>query len=72
MSVRTWDAGSMTQNMALFIMMLFFGLLVLLGIATTGQWDLSTVFGIVFIICVLSSWVTFFMQSPGAKVHKKV
>jgi hypothetical protein len=60
MSVRTWDAGS-NQNAALFIMMLFWALLILLVVAQTNwQWNLPTIFGLIFIIGVLDTWIISF------------
>jgi hypothetical protein len=69
MSVRTWNAGN-GQNWALFVMMIFWTLLILLGIVQS-DWQLgpAAVFGLVFVICILYSWVWFFMhpKKPQSK-----
>jgi hypothetical protein len=63
MSTRTWNAG-FGQNLALFIMMLFWMLLILLAIIQTNwNWNFGTVVGLIFVICVSYGWVLFFMRS---------
>jgi K+-sensing histidine kinase KdpD len=57
MSVRTWNAGT-GQNTALFIMILFWALIILLAIAQTNwQWNAGTIIGLIFMIGILYTWV---------------
>jgi len=63
-----WDADR-GQNIVLFTMVIFWMLLMLLGIAQ-NDWQLgpAAVFGLVFVICILYSWVWFFMHpKPSLK-----
>jgi 1,4-dihydroxy-2-naphthoate octaprenyltransferase len=70
MSVRTWDS-SVGQNAALFVMVLFWALLILVAIAQTNwQWNLLPILGLIFVIGILYTWVASFMRGTG--VHKKV
>jgi hypothetical protein len=53
-------------------MVLFWTLLILLAIGETNwQWDLGTVFGIIFVTCVLLSWIAFFIRTNPAKTKEK-
>jgi hypothetical protein len=65
MSVRTYDAG-LWQNITLFVMVLFVAI-ISFGVAATatatGQSDLATVFGIIFVTCVLVAWVAYFLRT---------
>jgi hypothetical protein len=62
MSVRTWNAGT-GQNTALFIMILFWALIILLAIAQTNwQWNAGTIIGLIFMIGILCTWVAGFLM----------
>jgi hypothetical protein len=51
-------------------MVLFWTLLILLAIGETNwQWDLGTVFGIIFVTCVLLSWIAFFFGGRNTPGH---
>jgi 1,4-dihydroxy-2-naphthoate octaprenyltransferase len=64
MSFKVWDAGK-NQNMALFIMVLSWALLMLFGIVQTNfQWNVSAVVGLIFVIGILYTWTFSF-------IHKK-
>jgi energy-coupling factor transporter transmembrane protein EcfT len=64
MSFKVWDAGK-NQNMALFIMVLSWALLILFGIAQTNfQWNAPSVVGLIFVIGILYTWAFSF-------THKK-
>jgi hypothetical protein len=63
MSVRTYDAG-FWQNITLFVIVLFVAI-ISFGVAATatGQSDLATIFGIIFVTCVLVAWVAYFLRT---------
>ena len=66
MSVRTWETGSLGQNLALFIMMIFWTLLIITAIIQTPyshwDWNPSTVVGLIFVIGIMYTWVFSFMH----------
>ena len=73
MSVRVWDAG-FGQNIALFVMVLFWVLLIAIAIIQSQYynwvWNLQSIVGLVFVIGIMYTWVwSFFYKKhqPPAK-----
>lgn len=68
MSFRVWDAGK-NQNIVLFIMVLSWTLLILLGIVQSQyynfEWSPASVVGLIFVVCILPSWISFFLRKPS-------
>jgi hypothetical protein len=41
------------------------------GIATTGQYDIPTIIGLIFSVCIIISWIAFFIRGRKPMVKDK-